>query len=77
LRQRFCPHARAYTRGDIRRLFEGLDTKVIVHTQVYPGYDKIAARRPAMGMLLRRATYALERTPLRAFGLSHFVVVEK
>jgi len=77
LRRRLCPHARAYTRGDIRRLFEGLSVEVIVHTQIYPGYDKIAARRPAMGILLRRATYALERTPLRAFGLSHFVVVEK
>ena len=77
LRQRLCPHARTYTRGDIRRLFEGLSVEVIVHTQIYPGYDKIAARRPAMGILLRRATYALERTPLRAFGLSHFVVVKK
>jgi hypothetical protein len=77
LRRRLCPHARAYTRGDIRRLFEGLAVEVIVHIQIYPGYDKIAARRPALGAFLRRVTYALERTPLRAFGLSHFVVVEK
>jgi len=77
LRQRLCPHARAYTKGDIRRLFKGLDVEVIIHTQIYPGYDKIAARRPVMGRLLRRVTYALESTPLRAFGLSHFVVVEK
>jgi len=77
LRQRLCPHVRAYTRDDIRRLFEGLDVEVIVHTQIYPGYDKIAARRPGLGAFLRRVTYALERTPLRAFGLSHFVVVGK
>jgi SAM-dependent methyltransferase len=77
LRQRLCPHARTYTRGDIRRLFEGLDAEVIVHTRIYPGYDKIAARRPGMGALLRRITYALESTPLRAFGLSHFVAVRK
>jgi len=77
LRQRLCPHARAYTRGDLRRLFEGLDVEVIVHTQIYPGYDKIAARHPMLGGFLRRLTYALESTPLRAFGLSHFVVVGK
>jgi len=77
LRQRLCPHVRTYTRGDIRRLFEGLDIEVIVHTQIYPGYDKIAASRPRLGSFLRRVTYALERTPLRAFGLSHFVVVER
>lgn len=77
LRQRLCPHVRTYTRGDIRRLFEGLNVEVIVHIQIYPGYDKIAARRPAMGRLLRQVTYTLEKTPLRAFGLSHFVVVEK
>jgi len=77
LRQRLCPHVRAYTRGDMRRLFEGLDVEVIIHIQIYPGYDKIAARRPMIGTFLRRVTYALESTPLRAFGLSHFVVVEK
>jgi ubiquinone/menaquinone biosynthesis C-methylase UbiE len=77
LRRRLCPHVRTYTRGDIQRLFEDLGVKVIVHTQIYPGYDKIAARYPRMGSFLRRVTYALEGTPLRAFGLSHFVVVEK
>lgn len=77
LRQRLCPHVRAYTRNDVRRLFEGLDVEIIVHTQIYPGYDKIAAHHPRMGAFLRRVTYALESTPLRAFGLSHFVVAER
>ncbi len=77
LRRRLCPHVRTYTGGDICRLFDGLDVEIIVHTQIYPGYDKIAARRPGIGRLLRRVTYFLERTPLRAFGLSHFVVVGK
>lgn len=50
---------------------------VVVHTQIYPGYDKIVARRARLGVLLRALTYALERTPLRALGLSHLLVVEK
>ncbi len=77
LRDRLAPHVRAYTSRGLRRLFEALPTRVVHHTQIYPGYDKIVARAPALGALLRRATYALERTLLRAFGLSHFLVVEK
>jgi SAM-dependent methyltransferase len=77
LRRRLCPHVRTYTRNDVRRLFEGLDVEIIVYTQIYPGYDKIVARYPRIGAFLRRVTYAFEGTPLRAFGLSHFVVVEK
>ncbi len=77
LRKSFCPHVRAYTSGDIRKLFRGLNAKIIVHTQIYPGYDNIVARHPWLGKLLRRVTYALEGTPLGIFGLSHFVVVQK
>ncbi len=77
LRNRLAPHVRAYTRAGLRRLFAGLDHRVIVHRQIYPGYDKIVARRPALGRLLRRVTYTLESTPLQVFGLSHLLVVEK
>lgn len=76
-RARFCPHVRAYTRGGLRDLLRGLPVEVVAHTQVYPGYDKVVHRRPGMGRLLRRVTYFLEGTPLRAFGLSHLLVVER
>jgi SAM-dependent methyltransferase len=77
LRDRLAPHVRAYTSRDLRGLFEGLPARIVHHTQIYPGYDKIVARTAALGSLLRSVTYALERTLLRAFGLSHFLVVEK
>jgi SAM-dependent methyltransferase len=76
-RNRFCPHVRAYTRHDLRWLLSDLPVKVAVHTQIYPGYDKIVYRRPTLGRVLRRITYLLEHTPLCMFGLSHFLVVEK
>jgi SAM-dependent methyltransferase len=76
-RQRFCPHVRAYTRKGLRRLVNGLPVQIVVHTQIYPGYDQIVARRPVLGRLLRSITYFLEHTPLRAFGLSHLMVVER
>ncbi|MGD8399193.1 MAG: class I SAM-dependent methyltransferase [Anaerolineae bacterium] len=76
-RKRLAPHVRAYTRRDLDRLFDGLPVSVVAHTQIYPGYDKIVRRRRLLGRVLRKATYLLERTPLRAFGLSHLLVVEK
>jgi len=76
-RDRLCPHVRAYTVRGLRRLLDGLPVKVVTHTQVYPGFDNIAARHPRAGHWLRRTLYALERTPLRLFGLSHFLVVER
>jgi SAM-dependent methyltransferase len=76
-RDKLAPHVRAYTGGDLRRLLTGLPIKVVTHTQIYPGYDNVVARRPALGRTLRRITYALERTPLRKFGLSHLLVIEK
>jgi len=76
-RARFCPHVRAYTRRDLRRLLDGLPVRIAAHTQIFPGYDKIVRRYPAVGSWLRRATYLMEHTPLRILGLSHFLVVER
>jgi SAM-dependent methyltransferase len=77
LRNKLAPHVRAYTVGQLRLLFDELPVRIVVHTQVYPGYDNIAKRRPALGHILRALTYAAERTPLRVLGLSHLLVVEK
>jgi SAM-dependent methyltransferase len=77
LRDQLAPHVRAYTSRDLRRLLEGLPLRVIHHSRIFPGYDNILARSPTLGRMLRRVTYALEGSFLRAFGLSHFLVAEK
>lgn len=77
LRRRFVPHVRAYLAKDLRRLLQGLPVRIVVHTYVYPGFDGLASRHPRLGALMRRIFYFLEKTPLRAFGLSHFLVLEK
>jgi SAM-dependent methyltransferase len=77
LRNQLAPHVRAYTARGLRHLFLGQPVKIVHHTQVYPGYDNIVARRPELGKWVRRITYTLENTPLTAFGLSHLLVVEK
>lgn len=75
LRRRLVPHARAYTARVLRRIVDPLPADLVVHTQVYAGFDNIAGRRRALGWLLRNVFHRLERTPLRAFGLSHFIVL--
>lgn len=76
-RDRLCPHVRAYTRHDLRRLLAGLPVRIVAHTQIFPGYDKLTGRHALLGRLLRAMTYLLERTPLRIFGLSHVLIAEK
>ncbi len=77
LRNRLVPHARAYTKRSIRKTYRGLGADVLAETYVYPGFDNIIARRKKLGRILRAVLYRAERTPLRVFGLSHFVVLRK
>ncbi len=77
LRGRFAPHVRAYRSGGIRSLFAHVDGEIIAHTQIYPGYDKIARWSALLAHIFRGITYFFESTPLRGFGLSHFVVWRK
>ena len=76
-RDQLAPHVRAYTAGQLLDLFVGLPVRVVTLTQIYPGYDNLAYRKPALGKLLRRVTYALEQSPLTVFGISHLLVVRK
>jgi SAM-dependent methyltransferase len=76
-RDRFAPHVRAYTRKDLGRLLDGLPIRVVKRTTLFGAYDNIIARWPTFGRALRTVLHFLERTPLRAFGLSHFWVIEK
>ena len=78
LRNRLVPHARAYTKSGIRTHVRGTcGARVDVESYVYPGFDNIIARRKRLGGVLRAVLYRAEHTPLRMFGLSHFVVLEK
>ncbi|MEA2642864.1 MAG: hypothetical protein QOF51_4258 [Chloroflexota bacterium] len=77
IRNVFCHHVRIYTQRGIKRLFNALDVEYVVCSHIYPGFDNVASRRPILGRALQRFTDFAERTPLRAFGISHFVVVRK
>ena len=76
-RDQLAPHVRVYSAGDLEKLFAGLPVRLIERTVIFGAYDNIIARFGAAGRLLRGLLQFLERTPLRALGLSHFWVVEK
>lgn len=77
VRRRLVPHARCYLGRDLRRLMAGLPLRPVHWGCVYPGFDSIEASKPWLAAVLKAVTYALESTPLQAFGLSHFMVIEK
>ena len=76
-RDQLAPHVRVYSRGDLQKLFEGMPVKFVERTVVFGAYDNIIARFGAFGKILRGILQALEKTPLKEFGLSHFWVIEK
>ena len=77
LRDRLVPHARVYGAGELRRLWQGLPFRTLERTVVYPGFDGIRSRHERLGRLLQATLHGAESTPLRAFGLSHFVILER
>jgi SAM-dependent methyltransferase len=77
LRDRLAPHVRVYSGRDLEALFHGLPVRIVTRTVIFGAYDNIIARAPSWGAALRAVLQALENTPLRSLGLSHFWVVEK
>ncbi|MBI9044456.1 MAG: class I SAM-dependent methyltransferase [Anaerolineaceae bacterium] len=77
IRNKLAPHVRVYTRKEVQNLFEGLPIRIIKQTIIFGAYDNIIARWPRFGKFLRGLLQRLEKTPLRIFGLSHFLVIEK
>lgn len=76
-RDRLAPHVRVYGSRDLEQLFESLPVRVVKRTVIFGAYDNLIARWPIVGRTLRSSLQALERTPLRVFGLSHFWVLER
>ncbi len=77
IRDVFCPHVRVYTAREILRLFDGLDVERVAVTHILPGLDNVAERYGLAGRLIQKARDLVEATPLRCFGISHFVVARK
>jgi SAM-dependent methyltransferase len=77
LRDKLAPHVRVYSRKDLQKLFVDLPVKFVERTIVFGAYDNIIARFGPLGEILRAMLQAMEKTPFKIFGLSHFWVIEK
>lgn len=77
LRNRLAPHVRVYSADVLKQLFDGLPVQIVQRTIIFGAYDNIIASRPVFGRILRLLLQALEKSPLRVLGLSHFWVIEK
>jgi SAM-dependent methyltransferase len=77
LRDRLAPHVRAYSSSNLRDLLADLPLRIVYQGIIFGAYDNIIARWPLLGRSLRSLLQLLEKTPFRAFGLSHFLVIEK
>lgn len=75
--KKFAPHVRNYWWKDLRRKIEKAGGRVVSHTRIFPGFDKMEKRWGRAGKVLKNFIHALERTPFRFFGISHFVIAEK
>ena len=77
LRNRLVPHARAYTRADLKKITAGLPCRWVDWQVIYPGFDNIVERKKTLGGIFRNVTYTLEQTWLKRLGLSHLLVLER
>jgi SAM-dependent methyltransferase len=76
-RDKLAPHVRVYSKRDLEKLFAGLPVKFLKQTVIFGAYDNLIVRFGRLGKFLRAVLQFLEKTPLKAFGLSHFWVIEK
>ena len=77
VRNKLVPHARAYTKAGLERVTAGLPCRWVDWTVIFPGYDNVIARKPALGKAIQKTTYGMEQTWLKRLGLSHLLVLER
>ena len=77
IRDKLAPHVRVYGSQDMDMLFSDLPVRIQHRTVIFGAYDNLILRWGVIGRALRATLQMLEKTPMRAMGLSHFWVVEK
>ena len=73
----FVPHVKVYGRAELKSLTQGLPIRIQNQTIIFGAYDNLITRYTSFGKIIRSVLQFFEHTPLRIFGLSHFLVLEK
>ncbi len=71
------PHVRNYYKKDLLNLIADKSYKIVTYKGIFPRFDKITYKYGIIGKILRMIFILAEKTPLNAFGISHFLIVEK
>jgi len=75
--KKLTPHVRNYYRKDLLKLFKNKEVEIIKKTYVYPGIDSFSVRHKTLGLLIKKIIFVFEKTPLKIFGISHYLIVKK
>lgn len=77
LQKFLAPHVRNYSYFKVRSLFNDLPIKIVSHDFVFPAFDKLSVKWGVVGKIIQKFFHLIERTPLKVFGISHFMTIEK
>lgn len=75
--KKFAPHVRNYSWRELRNKLKNAGFEVEYHTRIFPGFDKMERKFGYPGKILKKIIHSLEKTPLKFFGISHFVIARK
>jgi 2-polyprenyl-3-methyl-5-hydroxy-6-metoxy-1,4-benzoquinol methylase len=74
---RLTPHVRNYFKRDLFNMLKVASYRRIAYRRIFPGFDKLSSKIPILGTLIKGFFHLLDKTPLRIFGISHVVILEK
>lgn len=75
--RKFAPHVKNYWWRELNNKIKTAGGRVEYHTRIFPGFDKMERKFGFIGKLLKKLIHLAEKTPLRFFGISHFVITRK
>jgi ubiquinone/menaquinone biosynthesis C-methylase UbiE len=77
VRDIFCKAARVYTCRTIKNALAAAGMEIYHLSYVYPAFDKTERKHFIMSQIMRCITEWMEKTPIRLFGISIFLIARK
>lgn len=77
VRQKYAPHVRNYSNGDINKLISNLPVEKVYHSHVFSGFDGLVRKFGILGKFVQKFFHFLEKTPFHFFGISHLIIIKK
>ncbi len=77
VRNFFCPHVRIYTPSRLKEIFPEKEVSFLRTDFVFPAFDRIERKVPFLGRFFKKITPVFEKSFLKFFGISIFLIVQK